>query len=132
MSREKNYFDLSNSPELQRALSGLRRGASRNPEFIDMLHFLSQPLSPLVQVASGLGHPAFPRTILQFCLLTDAQLESMAYFYHQAELSRWTMQYQCPVEWRSDLPLVEKRHKFGEFIGLTWRAGEDPHADDAV
>ncbi|RDA83572.1 hypothetical protein CP532_4762 [Ophiocordyceps camponoti-leonardi (nom. inval.)] len=75
-------------------------------------------LSPLVQLTTGAVHPHFPRTVLHFWLLTDAQLESLASFYHQRTPSPWSAQYPCPVAWRSDLPLEEKRRRMGKFIGL--------------
>ncbi|KND90161.1 hypothetical protein TOPH_05097 [Tolypocladium ophioglossoides CBS 100239] len=79
---------------------------------------MALPLSPLVQLTTGAVHAHFPRTVLQFWLLTDAQLESLATFYHQRSPSPWSAQYPCPVVWRSDLPLEEKRRRMGKFIGL--------------
>ncbi|POR31856.1 Uncharacterized protein TPAR_07935 [Tolypocladium paradoxum] len=79
---------------------------------------MALPLCPLVQLTTGAVHPHFPRTVLQFWLLTDAQLESLATFYHQRSPSPWSAQYPCPVVWRSDLPLEEKRRRMGKFIGL--------------
>ncbi|KAL6878666.1 hypothetical protein J3F83DRAFT_247354 [Trichoderma novae-zelandiae] len=98
--------------------SALRRRLAKNPELAHKLHQMALPLSPLVQLTTGAVHPHFPRTVLQFWLLTDAQLESLAHFYHQRTPSPWSRQYPCPVNWRSDAPLEEKRRKMGRFIGL--------------
>jgi hypothetical protein len=90
---------------------------------------MALPLSPLVQLNTGDVHPSFPPTLLAFWLLTDAQLESLAGFYHQRTPCPWTEHYPCPVAWRSDLPLEEKRRKIGKFIGL--RGCESPVAGEA-
>ncbi|KAJ6781970.1 hypothetical protein PWT90_02035 [Aphanocladium album] len=96
----------------------------RNPDFARKLQDMAQPLIPLVRLDTGAVPVDFPSTILQFWLLTDAQLERLAVFYHQAPpaaggtLSPWACQYPCPVRWRSDAPLEEKRRRMGRFIGL--------------
>jgi hypothetical protein len=72
-------------------------------------------------------HPAFPRTLLAFWLLTDAQLDDLAHFYHQRTPGPWTRQYPCPVHWprgRGAMGIEEKRRKLGRFIGL--RGCESP------
>lgn len=79
---------------------------------------MALPLAPLVQLTTGEVHPAFPSTLLNFWLLTDAELESLAHFYHQRSPSEWTYQYPCPIQWDSGLTLQEKRRKIGKFIGL--------------
>ncbi|KAM0483515.1 hypothetical protein ACHAPE_006629 [Trichoderma viride] len=106
--------------------TSLRRRLAKNPELAHKLNQMALPLSPLVQLTTGAIHPQFPRTVLQFWLLTDAQLESLAQFYHQRTPSPWSRQYPCPVNWRSDAPLEEKRRKMGRFIGL--RGCENPTA----
>ena len=108
-----------------------------SPDLAYKLHQMALPLSPLVQLTTGAVHPNFPRTVLQFWLLTDAQLESLAHFYHQRVLSPWSSQYPCPVAWRSDVPLEEKRRRMGKFIGLrgcdspSFLKTEEEIADDA-
>ncbi|GJN73010.1 hypothetical protein PLIIFM63780_007073 [Purpureocillium lilacinum] len=105
-------------------ISRLHFLARHNPQLAQKLHQMALPLSPLVQLTTGAVHPHFPRTVLQFWLLTDDQLESLAAFYHQRDQSPWSAQYPCPVVWRSDLPLEEKRRRMGRFIGLRG-CGED-------
>ncbi|OAA79445.1 beta-xylosidase [Akanthomyces lecanii RCEF 1005] len=102
---------------------------ARNPALAHKLRQMALPLSPLVQLTTGAVHPHFPTNVLQFWLLTDAQLESLAGFYHQAvpaggRPSPWAGQYPCPVRWRSDAPLEIKRRRMGRFIGL--RGCESP------
>ncbi|KAI9902998.1 hypothetical protein N3K66_002350 [Trichothecium roseum] len=97
-----------------------RRRAARNsnPDFHEKLRLMSLELSPLVQLTTGAVHPDFPRRVVQFWLLTDAQLESLAAFYHQRDVCDLTAQYPCPVRWDSTLPLEDKRRRMGRFIGL--------------
>jgi hypothetical protein len=122
-------------PELARFIAALPAAPhpppsgplSRNPPFLEKVGQMGLELRPLVQLTTGDVHPAFPWTMLQFWLLCDAQLDSMAAFYHQAEMSEWTLQYPCPVAWHRRLPLEEKRRRFGRFIGLR---GCESVADD--
>ncbi|GAO15939.1 uncharacterized protein UV8b_02447 [Ustilaginoidea virens] len=115
----------------------IQRRIKRNPDLAFKLHQMALPLSPLVQLTTGAVHPDFPRTVLQFWLLTDTQLEGLAHFYHQKALSPWTSQYPCPVVWRSDVSLEEKRRRMGKFIGLrgcespSWLKSEDEIAAEA-
>jgi len=104
--------------------SFIQRKIARNPEFAQKLDQMRLNLSPLVQITTGYIHPAFPRTVLQFWLLTDHQLEELAHFYHQRTPSHLTGQYPCPVNWNSSLPVEDKRRKIGRFIGL--RGCESP------
>ncbi|KAL2756412.1 hypothetical protein ACRALDRAFT_1081720 [Sodiomyces alcalophilus JCM 7366] len=96
-----------------------RSSSSRlSPVFKEKLRQLAQPLAPLVQMTSGAVHPRFPRTLLGFWLLTDAELDDLARFYHQRDPGPWKMQYPCPVTWEGVLTTGQKRRKFGKFIGL--------------
>jgi hypothetical protein len=76
------------------------------------------PLSPLYQLTTGLIHPAYPRTVLQYWLLTSTQLNSLAYFYHQSVESEYTYQYPHPIEWENNWPMEVRRRRFAWFIGL--------------
>ncbi|KAK4159163.1 hypothetical protein QBC43DRAFT_132594 [Cladorrhinum sp. PSN259] len=95
-----------------------RRRADLSPEFRAKLSQMSLRLAPLVQLTSGQIHPSFPQTLLSFWLLTEAQLDSLAHFYHQRTPCQWTRHYPCPVYWPFGLTLEEKRRKLGRFIGL--------------
>ncbi|KAF4457014.1 hypothetical protein FALBO_15286 [Fusarium albosuccineum] len=110
-------------PSRHRQAFGQRRLA-KNPSLQRKLEQMALPLAPLVQLTTGAVHPAFPTTVLNFWLLTDEQLESLAHFYHQRTPCPWTNQYPCPITWSSELPLEEKRRKMGKFIGL--RGCESP------
>ncbi|ORY60175.1 uncharacterized protein BCR38DRAFT_323783, partial [Pseudomassariella vexata] len=100
------------------------RRAANDAVFREKLQQMALPLASLVQLSTGEVHPRFPGTLLNFWLLTDAELESLAHFYHQRTPSRWTFHYPCPITWSSDLSLEEKRRKIGKFIGL--RGCESP------
>lgn len=88
------------------------------PEFKEKLRQMGLRLSPLVQITTGQPHPEFPQTLLAFWLLTEAQLDSLAEFYHQRHRSSYSAHYPCPVSWHEDLTIEEKRRKIGKFIGL--------------
>jgi len=94
------------------------RRAGQSPAFREKLRQMCLTLAPLVNVTTGKAHPAFPATLLGFWLLTESQLESLASFYHQRTPCHLTYYYPCPIKWRPDLPLEEKRRKIGKFIGL--------------
>jgi hypothetical protein len=79
---------------------------------------MALPLAPLVRLTTGEVHPVFPSTLLNFWLLTSKQCDELAHFYHQRTPSAWTRHYPCPVEWRTDATLEEKRRRIGRFIGL--------------
>lgn len=117
--------------------SFIQRKIAKNPEFAKKLDQMRLNLSPLVQITTGYIHPAFPRTVLQFWLLTDYQLEELAHFYHQRTPSHLTGQYPCPVNWNSSLPIEDKRRKIGRFIGLRgcdspiWLKTEEEIAEEA-
>lgn len=117
--------------------SFIQRKIARNPEFARKLDQMRLNLSPLVQITTGFVHPAFPKTVLQFWLLTDYQLEELAHFYHQRTPSHLTGQYPCPVNWNSSLSIEDKRRKIGRFIGLRgcespiWLKTEEEIAEEA-
>lgn len=101
-----------------------RRRLRPHPDFKAKLASMRTRLWPMVQISTGAVHPAFPRTILHFWLLTEAQLDSIAIFYHQCYPSPLTTLYPCPVTWTENLTMEEKRRKIGKFIGL--RGCESP------
>ncbi|KAI1820244.1 hypothetical protein F4861DRAFT_77959 [Xylaria intraflava] len=109
--------------QAQSAMLGERRAAN-SAAFKQKLRQMALPLAPLVQLTTGHIHPAFPGTLLNFWLLTDAQLEELAHFYHQRTPCRYTFHYPCPINWSSNMPLEEKRRRIGRFIGL--RGCESP------
>lgn len=94
------------------------RRRAMKPALQARLRHLSLRLCPLVNVSSGQAHPGFPQTMLAYHLLTDAQLEDMAGYYHQRTPSPWTRLYPCPVDWATAVTTADKRRKFGRFIGL--------------
>ncbi|KAH7132912.1 hypothetical protein EDB81DRAFT_659975 [Dactylonectria macrodidyma] len=90
-----------------------------NHALADKLRQMASPLAPLVEVEYGTVHPAFPSTLLQFWLLTNEQLESIAEFYHQKTPNSFTNLYPYPIRnWDPDMPMEEKLRKMGEFIGI--------------
>ncbi|KAL8823484.1 MAG: hypothetical protein Q9191_005808, partial [Dirinaria sp. TL-2023a] len=61
------------------------------------LHHLRRPLAPLVSITTGIPHPDFPATLLHFHLLTAAQLDSLAHYYHQRTPTEFSFGYPLPV-----------------------------------
>lgn len=123
-----NQFFNGNMP-LPNPTSTTDPRQEHTPEFKEKLRQMGLRLSPLVQITTGRPHPEFPRTLLGFWLLTESQLDSMADFYHQRRRNRLTSHYPCPVTWRDDLAMEEKRRKMGKFIGL--RGCDTPTVDQA-
>ena len=96
------------------------------------LAHLASPLHALLSVASGQAHPDFPRTLLHYHLLTEAQLDALARFYHQDPPCALSFAYPAPVagRWREPNRVAggglvqDKRRRFGRFVGL--RGCESP------
>lgn len=95
-----------------------RRRTGRNPVLEAKLRQMALPLAPLVQLTTGQVHPDFPSMLVNYWLLTGAQMDSLAEFYHQRIPCEWTRHYPCPITWGEALTLEEKRRKIGKFIGL--------------
>jgi hypothetical protein len=109
----------------------------------EAISHLHTPLVPLISVATGFPHPEFPRSLLQYHLLTHAQLDSLARWYHQTEpptdeswqypawippyTSRAVRQSGIAVA-RMEVSLTTKRRRWGRFIGL--RGCESPTGED--
>jgi hypothetical protein len=94
-----------------------------HPCFLHRLQYLARPLIPLVSVTTGHAHPAFPRTILAFHLLTSDQLDDLSRHYHQVwppvpETYSYPLHVPAWVGTRKEVDLDTKRHRFGRFIGL--------------
>jgi hypothetical protein len=89
-----------------------------NPDLQAKISQLALPLAPLVQLTSGRVHPSFPPTLLHYHLLTDAELDDLAHFYHQRTPCALTAQYPKPVDWKAGLTVGEKKRKWGWFMGL--------------
>ncbi|OAP59803.1 hypothetical protein AYL99_04805 [Fonsecaea erecta] len=115
--------------------------------YLSSLEHLRAPLVPLISVTTGLPHPEFPTSLLQYHLLTHEQLDSLARWYHQvtppveetfqypAWIPAWTSLHRprehtstnTAAEVRVDLDT--KRRRWGRFIGL--RGCESPTTDEA-
>ena len=93
---------------------------------------LSSPLRPLLSLTTGLPHPSFPKTILNYHILTSEQLDELAHFYHQRTPSALSFQYPAPViaRWARDADINDKRRRFGRFLGL--RGCESPVSENEM
>ncbi|KAF9894278.1 hypothetical protein FE257_007781 [Aspergillus nanangensis] len=118
---ETSFLDLLNSPnypddETIRLLQAEQPCSNeKNPppstmiSFASTLQRLRRPLFALNSLTTYQPHPDFPKTILSFHLLTEAQLDALARYYHQAWIG---------AAHEMDVDIDEKRRLFGEFIGL--------------
>jgi hypothetical protein len=100
-------------------------------DFKTILSHLETPLVPLISVTSGLPHPSFPISILQYHLLTHKQLDELVRFYHQVtppvretfryplRIPAWTsMNEEEDAERAAEVDLETKRRRWGRFVGL--------------
>ena len=100
-------------------------------DFKTILSHLETPLVPLISVTSGLPHPSFPTSILQYHLLTHEQLDKLAKFYHQVtppiretfrypvRIPAWvSVNEEEDVERAAEVDLETKRRRWGRFVGL--------------
>ncbi|KAF2088243.1 hypothetical protein K490DRAFT_40170 [Saccharata proteae CBS 121410] len=101
---------------------------SHAQQFASKIATLRLALCPLYPLPAGAPHPCFPSTILNFWLLSESQLDSLAAYYSQVTRDEYTDQYPKPMDWDADFmaeaPMTDaqrvqvKRRKFGKFIGL--------------
>lgn len=135
------------SPKLLRSPTQLLRRRLQNKkktlqtEFADRLARLRLPILPLFPMPNGAPHPNLPKTLLQFHLLTEPELDAIAAHYHQitpTNVHRFS--YPACMNWDSlfllnpdtqgisreekdcCLPVQErvaiKRRMIGKFLGI--------------
>ncbi|KIX93500.1 uncharacterized protein Z520_10678 [Fonsecaea multimorphosa CBS 102226] len=109
--------------------------------YLSSVEHLRAPLVPLISVTTGLPHPEFPTSLLQYHLLTHEQLDSLARWYHQvtppveetfqypAWIPAWTSLYRprsqtSNTDGEMTVDLETKKRRWGRFIGL--RGCESP------
>jgi len=100
----------------------------KNPDFADKVSHLRLHLEPIYPLPWGLPHASFPKTLLQYHLLTENELDSMAHYYSQSTLNKFTFSYPVAMGWDKEFledkdvadteRVAIKRRKFGKFIGL--------------
>lgn len=115
--------------------------AQRVQQYLYSIEHLRAPLVPLISVSTGLAHPSFPTSLLQYHLLTHEQLDSLAKWYHQvtppveetfmypAWVPAWTglgLNDDSSMSGTDGVDLEVKRRRWGRFIGL--RGCESPTA----
>ncbi|KAF2482326.1 hypothetical protein BDY17DRAFT_158140 [Neohortaea acidophila] len=71
----------------------------RNGILAKKIATLQLSLAPLVPLPSGPPHPAFPRTLLAFHLLTEDELDSIAHYYHQSTPGPYSYHYPSNMNW---------------------------------
>lgn len=149
--QQRQRYSISRSAKFQIVVQSQEQ-KRRQQHLRSNIEHLSSTLVPLISVHSGLSHPDFPRSLLQYHLLTHSQLDSLARHYHQtldAGPERWL--YPCPIGWgkawcgsnppisiaslqedtnhrKRLVDLNTKRRRLGRFIGL--KGCESPSAED--
>ncbi len=71
----------------------------RNSALIKKIATLQLSLAPLVPLPSGPPHPAFPKNLMAFHLLTEDELDSLAHYYHQSTPGPWSHHYPASMNW---------------------------------
>ena len=74
----------------------------RNSTLVKKIATLQLRLAPLVPLPSGRPHPAFPKTLMAFHLLTEEELDSIAHHYHQSTPGPWSNHYPASMNWDKD------------------------------
>jgi hypothetical protein len=74
----------------------------RNSALAKKIATLQLTLAPLVPLPSGPPHPAFPKTLMAFHLLTEEELDSIAHYYHQSTPGPWSQHYPSNMNWDKD------------------------------
>jgi len=112
---------------------------SRSDTLASKIATLHLKIAPIICVVSGEPHSAYPNTMLEFWLLTEARLDMMAHYYSQSTPSKYTNMYPRTMGWdkgflsslgedqattdgRYQLSTADriaiKRRKFARFIGM--------------
>ena len=81
----------------------------RNSALAKKIATLQLHLAPLVPLPSGPPHPAFPKTLMAFHLLTEDELDSIASYYHQSTPGPWSHHYPANMNWDKDF-LARPKH----------------------
>ena len=74
----------------------------RNSTLAKKITTLQLRLAPLVPLPTGPPHPAFPKTLMAFHLLTEEELDSIAHYYHQSTPGPWSNHYPANMNWDKD------------------------------
>lgn len=82
--------------------SAMAPSTRANPALTKKIATLQLTLAPFVPLPSGPPHPAFPKTLLAFHLLSEDELDSLAHYYHQSTPGPWTLQYPATMNWDKD------------------------------
>jgi hypothetical protein len=109
--------------------------SNRSPALAHKISEMRLTIAPIVHVETGKPAPEFPSTMLDLFLLTEAQLDALASYYSQTNLTDLTYQYPQIMKWQQpfldmsdSLPencklgdlerLKIKMRMFARFIGM--------------
>src|ERR1700742_974945 len=97
----------------------------RNSALVKKIATLQLHLAPLVPLPSGSPHPAFPRTLMGFHLLTEDELDSIAHYYHQSTPGPWSNHYPANMNWDKEFlakPIKSPSRKHGRRLSQDEKA----------
>ncbi|KAK0874003.1 hypothetical protein LTS02_000384 [Friedmanniomyces endolithicus] len=100
----------------------------RNSMLAKKIATLELTLAPLVPLPSGPPHPAFPKTLMAFHLLTEAELDSIAHYYHQSTPGPWSEHYPASMNWDKEFlahPAIRQRQQEQDFLTDLIKTVED-------
>ena len=103
--------------------------AKSNPELAQKIANLQLHLHPLVPLPQGEAHPAFPRTLLAYHLLTEEELDDIAHHYHQSTPSFWTNQYPANMNWDKEWLNASKQRRRSSLTSLSRRPSQNQSVD---
>ncbi|KEQ92039.1 hypothetical protein AUEXF2481DRAFT_91639 [Aureobasidium subglaciale EXF-2481] len=88
---------------------------TKKDQLASKIAHLKLRLAPLVPLPAGSPHPDFPRTLLDYHLLTEEQLDGIASYYHQSTPGIWTYQYPACMNWDKEM-LAKRRASVAQHL----------------
>ena len=102
---DQNGISKANRPQL-RLVERRMSLKDRNPELALKILQMRLTIAPILHVQTGKPAPDYPYSMLDLFLLTEDQLDALAYYYSQVTPSELTHQYPQTMNW--DQPFLDK------------------------
>lgn len=94
---------------------------------------ITAPIIPLLSTTTMCAHPSFPRSLLAYHLLSSAELDALAVYYHQSSpkseswtypapvASRWRFKYSPPSSQYLHNPHLRRRYHRRQAAARIWK-----------
>jgi hypothetical protein len=105
---------------------------SKKDQLASRIAHLKLHLAPLVPLPTGNPHPDFPQTLLNYHMLTEDQLDSIASYYHQSTPSIWTHQYPACMNWDKEMLAKRRQASVVHQLGRGSQGGENTQWMEAL